>query len=226
MDESLQPIPSQAALLTIDVQNDFTLPDAPAEIPGTYDAVGRMRRVVEAFRDANRPIVHVVRFYRSGGSNVDRCRRGAIEDGAEIVRPGSDGAELVSALKPRDDVTLDAESLLDGEFQAIGDDEWVMYKPRWGAFYRTPLEDHLDDLGVTTVVVCGCNFPNCPRTTVYEASERDYRLAFVPDATSGTYDRGLAELEGIGVAVLDADETADWIRSGPDDQPPGEIGEM
>jgi nicotinamidase-related amidase len=211
MDEYLRPRPSEAALLTIDVQNDFTLPGAPAEIPGTSDAVPNMRRLVEAFRGADRPVVHVVRLYRADGSNVDLCRRGDVGAGAEMVRPGTDGAEPVAELKPDDGVRLDADTLLEGDLQPVGDGEWLMYKPRWSAFYRTPLSDHLDDLGVTTVVVCGCNFPNCPRTTVYEASERDYRLGFVPDATSGTYDRGVSELEDIGVAVMETDEAVEWI---------------
>jgi len=64
---------------------------------------------------------------------------------------------------------------------------------------------------VDTVVVCGCNFPNCPRTTVYDASQRDFRLVFVPDATSRTYDRGLEELRDIGVAVRSTNETRDWL---------------
>jgi nicotinamidase-related amidase len=41
---------ANAALLTIDVQQDFTLPGAPAEIPGTAEAVPAIRRLVEAFR--------------------------------------------------------------------------------------------------------------------------------------------------------------------------------
>jgi nicotinamidase-related amidase len=75
-----------------------------------------------------------------------------------------------------------------------------------GAFYRTPLEKHLRDLRASTVVVCGCNFPNCPRATIYEASERDLRIAFVLDATSGVYQRGLRELENIGVKLVSVDE--------------------
>lgn len=74
-----------------------------------------------------------------------------------------------------------------------------------GAFYRTSLEEHLRALSVETILVCGCNFPNCPRTTIYEASERDFRIVLVPDATSGVYARGLDELRGIGVDVSDAD---------------------
>jgi len=211
MDEYTRPNPERTALLTIDVQNDFTRPGAPAEIEGTAEAVPRMQRVVEAFRAADAPVVHVVRLYRADGSNVDQCRRETIERGAEIVRPGTEGAELVDELKPSNDVTLDADRLLAGEFQQVGPREWVTYKPRWSAFYGTGLDEFLNDRGVDTIVVCGCNFPNCPRTTVYDASCRDYRLVFVPGATSGTYERGVDELAGIGVAVKGPEEATDWI---------------
>ena len=37
-------------------------------------------------------------------------------------------------------------------------------------------------LGVDTIVVAGCNLPNCPRATLFEASERDFRtVAFLLD---------------------------------------------
>lgn len=214
MDEYTRPNPDRAALLTIDVQNDFTLPGAPAKIEGTAEKVPRMRRLVERFRSADAPVVHVVRLYRSDGSNVDRCRRGAIESGDEIVQPGNDGAELVEELKPTPETRLDAETLLDEGIQQVGSREWVMYKPRWSAFHRTGLDDFLASRSIDTVVVCGCNFPNCPRATVYEASQRDYRIVFVADATSRTYERGLSELEDIGVAVRSTVEAIDWVSSG------------
>lgn len=213
VDEYIRPHPDSAALLTIDTQNDFTLPGAPAEIDGTAEAVPQMRRLVETFRSENAPIVHIVRLYKEDGSNVDHCRRKAIEAGAAIVQPGTDGAELVDELKPSVDSRLDANRLSDDEFQEIGPQEWIMYKPRWGAFYRTDLDEFLDAQSVDTIVVCGCNFPNCPRATIYEASERDYRLVFVPDATSGVYDRGLRELENIGVAVKQTGEAIEWMAS-------------
>jgi nicotinamidase-related amidase len=56
-------------------------------------------------------------------------------------------------------------------------------------------------LGVDTLVFCGCNFPNCPRTTIYEASERDYRIVLVEDAVSGIYEEGKTELRRIGVRI-------------------------
>lgn len=211
MDEYTEPHADRSALLTIDVQRDFTLPGAPAEIPGTADAVPRMADVVEGFRAANRPVVHVVRLYEGSGENVDACRRAAIEAGESVVAPGSDGAEIVDDLTPREADTLDPDRLLDGEFQELGANEWVMYKPRWSAFYETRLADFLRAREVDTLVVCGCNFPNCPRTTVYDASARDFRIVFVEDATSGTYGRGLSELAGIDVAVTDAGAVVRWL---------------
>jgi nicotinamidase-related amidase len=112
-----------------------------------------------------------------------------------MVITGSDGAEMMDDLKPFTTVRMNSNLLLSGELQKIGSMEWIMYKPRWGAFYNTPLEKHLDSLGIDSVVVCGCNFPNCTRTTIYEASERDFRIILVTDATSVVYNLGLSELK-------------------------------
>lgn len=173
--------------------------------PRHHRCRAEMQRLVAAFRRANVPIVHAVRIYRPDGSNADPYRREAIERGLQVVLPRSEGAELVDELKPSPGVKIEAERLLGGDLQQIGDDGWVMYKPRWGAFYRTSLEEHLRDLGANTIVVCGCNFPNCPRATIYEASERDFRIVLVADAVSGLYERGSRELENIGVALMNTD---------------------
>lgn len=210
MDET-EPDPTSAALLTIDVQRDFSVPGGPAEVPGTAEAIRAMRQVVDHFRRSRRPIIHVVRLYRPDGSNVDLSRRALVAEGQQLVAPGTEGAELVDGLKPDPTVALDAEWLLSGRLQQVGETEWIMYKPRWGAFFQTPLAEHLNRLGVDSVVVCGCNFPNCPRTTVYEASERDFRLALVSDATSGLYARGENELADIGVRLLTAQVCEAWI---------------
>jgi nicotinamidase-related amidase len=202
----------KVALLTIDVQRDFTLPGAPLEIPGTMEVLFKIQQLVTVFREQKKPIIHVVRLYLADGSNADLCRRKDIEQGKRVLIPGSEGAELMPQLKPAPDIKLDAEKLLAGKLQLIGAREWVIYKPRWGAFFGTKLEQHLRDLGITTIIICGCNFPNCPRTTIYEASERDFRLVVVRDAVSQIYTRGLGELKNIGVSLLNTRETLIKIR--------------
>jgi len=193
------------ALLTIDVQRDF-LDGQPAEIPGTSAILPALTAVVDAFRNSRLPIVHVVRIYLPDGSNVDLCRRAAVRDGARLVCPGTDGVQLAEAIAPAPRLRLDPDFLLTGGLQQIGDREWVMYKPRWGAFFGTHLESHLHRLGITSLAIAGCNFPNCPRTSIYEASERDFRVVLVGDAVSGLYERGREELAGIGVTVLASSE--------------------
>ena len=56
-----------------------------------------------------------------------------------------------------------------------------------------------------TLVFVGCNYPNCPRTSIYEASERDFRIVLVEDALSGLYQRGKEEMQNIGVLVANAE---------------------
>ncbi len=211
MNKYTHPKQSSSALISIDVQNDFTLIGAPAKIRGTHEKVPQMLQLLNAFRAAERPIIHVIRLYLPSGSNVDAYRKEMIEDGIAIAAPGTTGAELVDELKPDKSIRLAPEGLLQGEFQLLGKQEWAMYKPRWDAFYQTALESRLHMLGVDTVVFCGCNFPNCPRASIYGASMRDFRIVLVTDAVSGIYEKGLEELENINVSLMTTTECVDWI---------------
>jgi len=190
-----------AALITIDTQCD-TLDGQPLEVAGTSAILPNLQALLKAMRAAGRPIIHIVRIYKADGSNVDLCRRQLVEEGKPLMLEGSAGCELAPAILPTPQARLDPTLLLAGGVQTLATNEVAIYKPRWGAFYQTPLHDYLQKLQVTTLLFSGCNFPNCPRTSIYEASERDYRVALVEDAVSGLYDRGRTELNNIGVSLL------------------------
>ena len=198
-----EPQLDSSALITIDVQRD-TLDGRALEVAGTSARLSRMKALVEAFRARGLPIVHIVRIYLADGSNVDPCRRAAVEQGASFLLAGTDGVQLAEDLLPDPSVELDSERLLAGEPQPLGPGESALYKPRWGAFYETALEDLLRTAGATTTVFCGCNFPNCPRTSIYEASERDFRVVVVRDAISGLYPQGEQELARIGASLVES----------------------
>lgn len=206
MDRYTQPIWSNSVLLTIDMQEDFSRVHGASYIEETEKIIPEISKLVHYYRRKHRPIIHIVRLYNPDGSNVDICRKKSIKNGAQIVTPHSRGAELVSEIKPDKSVKLDAKLLLQSNPQKLAAKEWVIYKPRWGAFYNTGLDLFLQDLNTSTIVVSGCNFPNCPRTTIYEASERDYRTVLVKDATSGLYPKGEKELRNIGVAIYQTNE--------------------
>jgi nicotinamidase-related amidase len=204
-DRDIDPQFETSALVIIDTQRDV-LDDGTLTIAGTSAALPAMRRLLEAFRAAQRPIVHIVRIYEQDGSNADLCRRELLRDGAPVLIRDSSGSQIAPELLPEASAELDAELLLGGGVQRLGPGEVAIFKPRWGAFYRTPLEDHLRAHGVSTIAFAGCNFPNCPRTSIYEASERDFRVVLVLDAISGLYERGEQELAGIGVHLMDTSE--------------------
>jgi nicotinamidase-related amidase len=152
------------------------------------------------------PIVHVLRIYLPDGSNAELCRRDAIAAGARLFLLGTQGREVAPELLPTDAPLPDDDLLLSGALQSVGPAEWYLYKSRWGAFYQTRLQEHLAGLGVSTIVLAGCNYPNCIRATTYEASERDFRVVATTDGISNFTLHGWQELRSIGINVLSTDE--------------------
>ena len=198
VDPHLEPHWNSAALITIDMQRDF-LSDGAHALAGTSEILPNLGQLAEAFRSTGRPIVHIVRLYPADGQDVDRVRRALVQGGADFVKPGTPGRLLAPGLAPTDD--LDDKALLLGEPQPLGPNEYALYKPRWGAFYRTGLDALLAGHGVDTLVFAGCNLPNCPRASIVEAHERDYRVVLVTDAVSQASDQGFREIADLGTTL-------------------------
>lgn len=208
MDKYIEPNLKASALITIDTQCD-TLDGQTLEIPGTPAILPNIKLLLETYRKKSKPIIHIVRIYKRDGSNVDTCRKAAVESGRRMLLEGSDGCQIAQDLFSPRSVNLDFALLLSGEVQIINTHEVIIYKPRWGVFYKTPLERYLKDIRVSTLIFSGCNFPNCPRTSIYEASERDYRIGLVTDAVSGLYEQGKKEMENIGVKLFTTSKLLD-----------------
>jgi len=213
-DAHTRPDPARSALLTVDMQNDFTLAGAPAEIEDTRAVVEPIARLTAAFRAAGRPIVHVIRFYAPDGSDAERVRRSALQGGLELLAPGSEGAEVVAGILPGGAPALEAGRLRAGQPQPLGESEWAMYKPRWNAFFETPLAPFLREQGVDTVVVSGCNYPGCVRATTVGATEHDFRTVLARDAVSRLDPLGIDEMTALGVVALDTRTCAGWFARG------------
>ena len=204
-DKWTQPEYERIALVTIDVQRD-TLDGQPFEIEGTTQALPQIAKLCAAFRKVGRPIIHVMRLYLPDGSNAELCRRESLANGEQMFLAGSSGRLLAAELLPADAPEPDDEYLIAGEFQVIGPAEWYMYKSRWGAFYKSGLQAHLESLGISTIVLAGCNYPNCIRAAVYEASERDFRVIAITDGISNFTEHRWNELQSIGINVMSAQE--------------------
>ncbi|UVK38773.1 isochorismatase family protein [Mesorhizobium sp. AR10] len=58
----------------------------------------------------------------------------------------------------------------------------IVTKLRWGAFHETGLDEHLKDLGVTQVVLCGIATSIGVESTARQAHELGYNVVLVEDA--------------------------------------------
>lgn len=210
IDPHLAPHWDTAALVTIDMQRDY-LSGRPHGVPGTTEILPNVSALAGAFRAARRAIVHMVRLYPRLGGDVDRVRRTLVERGADFVTPGTPGRLLAPGLAPDGAPDLDDDLLLDRKPQPLGPDEYALYKPRWGAFHRTPLADLLAGHGVDTLVFAGCNLPNCTRASVVAAHERDFRVVLVTDAVSQARKQGLREVAGLGTILMGTRDTVQSI---------------
>ena len=174
------------ALLIVDMQNDFVLPDAPAVIAGAYATVPRIREILGYFRQANLPVFHIIRSYFSDGSNIEITRRNAFLSRPYAV-PGTRGAEIIDGLTP-----------VEGEI--------VITKPRFSGFFGTNLEKRLKGLGISQVVICGTQYPNCIRATAFDAISCDFSTTVITDATSAATEEvakaNIHDMQYIGIHCL------------------------
>jgi len=195
----------RCALLVIDTQNDYGDPGGAKPLPGIEEVIPRLVEVLEVFRRAGLPIVHVVRLYRENGSNVDPCRRWQFESGElRVVIPGTWGSQLVASTNPTG-AELDAEKLLAGEVQELTPLEFALYKPRFSAFHGTSLKGFLDSREIDSVVIVGLTFPNCVLAAQLSATDRDYRVGLVPAACTQVNDDGLLAMQNKGVQLMSVD---------------------
>lgn len=65
-------------------------------------------------------------------------------------------------------------------------DELIDTKRRLSAFYPTDLDFVLRQMGVKTVIITGINTDCCVLNSAFDASNRNYRVIVLSDATAGT----------------------------------------
>lgn len=181
----------RTALILVDMQNDIAHPDGRAHIPDAAHKAPVMGAVLDAFREAREPVVHVVRTYRPDTWDVERFRVPYFQSDRGFLVEGTWGARIVDRLAPEPG-------------------EPIVVKQRFSAFAFTELDLLLRRAGVTKVVVLGVNLPNCPRATMYDAIGLDYDVVAVADALATTSDEthrvNLQDLAAVGVRVASAED--------------------
>ena len=186
---------AKAALLIIDMQNDFVLPQKPRSVAGARVVIPKIQAVLAGFRKRSLPVFHVVRVHRADGSDVEIIRQELFRKEPFAVA-GTTGAAVIDELAPREG-------------------EYILPKIRMSAFIGTELDLILRTLGVTTLFVCGIQTPNCIRTTVFDAIAYNYPVVLVDDATGAASDEvhraNVRDMQNIGVRVVNAADVAGML---------------
>jgi len=193
----------RTALLVIDMQDEFVKPHwTPYWVPQATRIAKDVRSLVDYCRSRGVPIIYTAfaRTHRyldrpkSGGLMPNRYE-GKVPGDPSYFRDGKIWHELAPR---KDDV--------------------VIFKPSYGAFYDTPLESVLKNLGKDAVIICGTLTNFCCGTTARQAYERGFQVIVGSDVTA-TDDPQMHEAElktlrkGFGM-VLTSSEITEKLESG------------
>ena len=148
----------RTALVLIDLQRGVVARDvAPHK---SSDVVARAAELVQAFRQSGSPIAFVYVQYRP--------------DRKDALNPIVD--EPVSWGTPPPDFSEFAPEL------GVREDDLIVLKRNWGAFYGTDLDLQLRRREVTRIAICGIATSFGVESTARDAYERNYKLLFIEDA--------------------------------------------
>ncbi|RLG03910.1 MAG: cysteine hydrolase [Thaumarchaeota archaeon] len=147
--------PSSAALLIIDVQNDFANPSGKLYARGAEKVIPPIKKLASAARRSGATVIYTQDWHIRGDPEF--------EIWGEHTLAGTWGAEIVDELKPEEaDV--------------------IVRKPSYDAFYSTSLDHVLRSRKITTLILTGLLGNICVHCTAIGAAMRGYRLIVPVDA--------------------------------------------
>ncbi|SHF59034.1 cysteine hydrolase family protein [Streptoalloteichus hindustanus] len=189
--------PDRTALLVIDMQDEFVRPGwSPYWVPAATRMAPRLRALVDHCRDRDIPVIWTIFDNTHHGLDRPHALRHLPHGDTDWRRPGP--AEVWDQMGYRDD-------------------EVLIRKPSYGAFYDTPLDTILRNLGRDTVIVTGTLTNYCCGTTARQAYERGYHVVFGADLTAtddeSRQEPELAVLRKGFAQVLRAEEIIDRLAN-------------
>lgn len=170
----------RTALVIVDMVNPLDFPGAGSLLRQALPAARRIARLRDRLRPRGVPAIFV-------NDNFTHWR----EDFGQLVaicsQPTSRGAPLVEALPP-------------------GPDDYNLLKPQHSAFYNTPLEVLLGQLGIGRVVLAGVSTDQCILASAIDGRMRELDVVVASDGTASItaarHRNALAVLQEMDVKVM------------------------
>lgn len=176
-------VPDQApaALLLIDLINDFEFEGAEALFEHALPMAPRIAALKRRVKQAGIPVIYVNDNFGKWQSDLNKLVRHCLDDGVR-------GEPIVRRLQPEAD-------------------DYFVLKPKHSGFFSTTLDTLLEYLRAKTVIIAGIAGNICVLFTASDAFMRDYHLVIPADCiASNDADENRAALEQMR-KVLKADIT-------------------
>jgi len=203
--------PKYAALVAVDVQNDFVSPKGSAakrgeDVGPAMAMVPNLVRLIGEARRVGLTIVYIRTTHSEWTDTPSWIYRTSQKSGLNTCREGSWGAELYQGIVPLPN-------------------ERVVIKHRYSAFINTDLNTVLKARNIQSVLVCGVATNVCVETTARDAYMYDYYVTMIEDCSAAYESKlHLGTLENIrrhfGL-VASSDEIIDTWRDLPAKQAAG-----
>lgn len=170
-DAGFEIVKERSALLVIDMQDEFVKPGwTPYWVPEATRQVPKIKTVIEHCRSKNIPVIYTV-FLRSN-KNMDRPKSGKYMPNRYNNLPIDQSKFFVEGniwheLAPKEN-------------------DIVIHKPSYGAFFDTSLGTILKNLEKDTLIISGTLSDFCCGLTARQAYERGFCVVFGSDINSTT----------------------------------------
>ncbi|HEY7166241.1 MAG TPA: isochorismatase family cysteine hydrolase [Candidatus Binatia bacterium] len=165
--------PRLAALVVVDVQNDFVSPEGSAakrgeDVSSSMAMVPTLTHLIDEGRRVGLTIVYIRTTHSEWTDTPSWIYRKSQQSALSTCREGTWGADFYDGIAP-----LPSER--------------VVIKHRYSAFINTDLNTVLKARGIQSVLVCGVATNVCVETTARDAYMFDYYVTMIEDC-SAAYD--------------------------------------
>lgn len=168
--------PRYAALIVVDVQNDFVSPEGSAgkrgdDVGAAIAMIPNLTRLIDQARKVGLTIVYIRTTHSEWTDTASWIYRTSQKSGLSTCREGTWGADFYDGIAP-----LSSER--------------VVIKHRYSAFINTDLNTVLKARGIQSILVCGVATNVCVETTARDGYMYDYYVTMIDDC-SAAYDAKL-----------------------------------
>ncbi|QRP45635.1 cysteine hydrolase family protein [Amycolatopsis sp. FDAARGOS 1241] len=202
--------PAKAAVLVVDVQNDYCHPDGACarrgnDVSAAKEMLPRLRGLLTGARAHGVPVIFIRTAHEKATDSAALTVRSGGRSGV-VCRAGTWGAEFFEV--------------------APLPDETVVTKHRYSAFLNTRLDSVLRTARAETLVMAGVSTNVCVESTARHGYMLDYHIAFVGDCcaafSQAEHEAALTNIDGYFGSVMPAEQLLEtWGSLAREDISPG-----